>query len=297
MRAGRGFSLIELLVSLAIAGLALAALAGVAMQATRAREDMSASVELQQQAQFAIDRILRATRGTTRALVPRQENGGTAHSESVRDVLVLTLDTTLDRDGDGFADADNDRDGRIDEDPSEDLGTDGVAGIIGVDDDGDGAVDEGGMSDDDEDGAANEDPVNGFDDDGDGLIDEDTGGDANGDGKAGVIGVDDDGDVFIDEGAKENDDEDGASDDDWVDTAVYRLDGATLLERLPDVNASSGTAFTERPVANGVTQFRVEYIPPVAASRPAMLDLTLTLEGPDGTPVTLNTRARVGAAP
>ena len=51
------------------------------------------------------------------------------------------------------------------------------------------------------------DPINGIDDDGDGSIDEDPPADTNGDGCAGVCGVDDDGDGIDDEGARHDDDE------------------------------------------------------------------------------------------
>ncbi|CAN5167413.1 hypothetical protein BH24PSE2_BH24PSE2_14550 [soil metagenome] len=294
LRTGAGFSLIELVASMAIGGLVLAALAGVAGQATRAREAMDASTELQQQAQFAMERMVRAAHGTTRVFVPRPENGVTPNSESVRSVLALTLDPSLDRNRDGFADADNDRDGRIDEDPGDDTTGDGASGVIGIDDDNDGLVDESGSGDDDEDGSTDEDRLNGLDDDGDGLIDEDTRRDMNEDGRPGVAGMDDDGDGLVDEGAGEDDDEDGSSDEDRLDVVVYRLSGTTLLERLPDLNAVDGTDFTERPIADNVRGFRVEYLAPTSPERPATLDITLTLADAGGASATLNTRVRVG---
>ncbi|HUO82318.1 MAG TPA: prepilin-type N-terminal cleavage/methylation domain-containing protein [Gammaproteobacteria bacterium] len=291
-----GFSLIEMLATVAIAALVLAALAGVAGQATRAREAFGASAELEQQAQFAMERMVRAVRGTSRLLVPRPENAATPYSESVRDVLGMALDPTLDSDGDGFVDADNDKDGRIDEDFGDDMTNDGAAGIVGVDDDGDGLVDEGDPNDDDEDGTTNEDKLDGIDNDGDGLIDEDVSKDMSNDGKPGIAGVDDDGDGFIDEGAIQDDDEDGKSDEDWIDVVVYRLSGTTLLERLPNPNPVNGNDFTERPIAEGVTLFRVEYLPPAAAGRPAVVDITLTLGGAGGATASLNTRVRAGGA-
>lgn len=80
----------------------------------------------------------------TRWLVlPLAENPNTPWSESDRDpgVLAVTLDPTLDSDGDGIMDADNDGDGLIDEDIPEDNNFDWAAGILGIDD-GDGEVDE-----------------------------------------------------------------------------------------------------------------------------------------------------------
>ena len=76
---------------------------------------------------------------------------------------------------------------------------------------------------------------------------------------------------------------------------VFRLTGSTLVERLPNVNAASGTAYTERTIATGVTTLRVEYIAPAAAGRPARLDITLTLTGAAGATASVNTRSRVGA--
>ena len=84
-----------------------------------------------------------AVRASRRVLIPMPEVAATAHSESQRNVLAMTLDPTLDRDGNGFADADNDRDGRIDEDFERGRDQRPEAGIVGIDDDGDGAVDEG----------------------------------------------------------------------------------------------------------------------------------------------------------
>ena len=54
-------------------------------------------------------------------------------------------------------DDDSPGDNNIDEDPPADMNADGQAGIAGVDDDKDGAVDEGDSADDDEDGAVDED--------------------------------------------------------------------------------------------------------------------------------------------
>jgi type II secretory pathway pseudopilin PulG len=291
----KGLSLVEVLGSVAIGALVIAGLAGIATQTSRARERLTAASQLEEQAQFALERMLRAARATDVLLVPRPERGGTAYSEAVRNVLALALDPTLDRDANGFADADNDRDGRIDEDFDDDMTKDNQDGIVGIDDDGDGSTDEGDSKDDDEDGARDEDERDRSDDDGDGVVDEDVKRDNNDDGEPGLEDVDDDGDSSTDEGNKEDDDEDGTSDEDWLDVVVYRLSGTTLLERLPNLNASSGTAFTERAIATDVASFRVEYIAPVAAGRPVLLDLTLTLTGAGGASTTLNARTRLGA--
>lgn len=288
----RGFTLIELVAVVAIGGLILLALSDVTTQAARARAELDTDNELQLQAQFALDRVLLATPASIKVFAPRAERAATAHSESVRNVLVLSLDPTLDRNGDGFADADNDKDGRIDEDFADDMTNDGVAGVKGIDDDGDGAVDEGDPKDDDEDGTRDEDLLNGSDDDADGLIDEDVKTDMNDDSKAGVKDVDDDGDASIDEGDRKDDDEDGALDEDWLDVVAFHVSAGVLLERMPNVNGANGLAFTERPIAENVTQFRVQYIPPPAAGRPALLDISLTLTTTTGT-ATVTTRTRV----
>ena len=119
-------TLLEVLVALAIAALLLVALGGVVGQSLQAWTATRERNQLAREARFAMDRMLAAVGGTSRLMIPMPEDPGTAHSESVREVLAVSLDPTLDRDGDGFADADNDQDGRLDEDPPEDLDGDGV---------------------------------------------------------------------------------------------------------------------------------------------------------------------------
>lgn len=293
----RGLSLIEVLGSLAIGALLFAALGAVALQSGRALDTVNTSAQLQQDAQFAVDRMIDAVRASPRLLLPTPDRPATPFNEAQRNVLAVTLDPTLDRNGDGFADADNDHDGRIDEDLPEDATNDGAAGIIGIDDDGDGSVDEGDARDDDEDGASNEDSIDGVDNDGDGLVDEDVKADANDDGSAGVAGVDDDSDASVDEGNNQDDDEDGAIDEDWLDPRVFRLNGTTLVERLPDPNAASGAVFTERPIATGVSNFTVTYSPPAAVGLPPMLEISLTLTGSGGATASVDAHMRIGAIP
>jgi hypothetical protein len=293
----QGLTLIEVLGSLAIGALLLAALGGVVMQSTRTLGLVNSASQLEQDAQFAVDRIVDAVRASRRLLVPMPEVAATAYSESQRNVLALTLDPTLDRDGNGFADADNDRDGRIDEDSSEDMTNDLKSGIAGIDDDGDGGIDEDEDRDDDEDDSNNEDNVDGLDGDGDGLVDEDVKHDISDDGKPGLKDIDDDGDAAIDEGNNEDDDEDGLKNEDWLDARVFRVTGGTLVERLPDPNAPTGAAFTERPLAAGVSDFRVTYVPPAAAGLPPTLQISLALAGAGGASATIDTRVRLGAVP
>ena len=294
-RSEQGLSLVEVLLALAISAVLIAALGGVVGPTLNAWELAQRDNQLTREARFAVDRMTAAVRGTSLLIIPRADDPNTAYSESLRDVLAVALDPTWDRDRDGFADADNDKDGRIDEDWGRDNNNDGQAGISGIDDDGDGAIDEVSAGDDDEDGTNNEDRRNGLDDDGDGSVDEDLHANMNGDGQPGVAGVDDDGDGLIDEGDPEDDDEDGAVNEDWLDTVVYFLSGTTLMERLPDVNASSGTDFSTAPIAENVSLFEVERLLPAAGQRALLVRIRLELATPEGASILLESRVRVGS--
>lgn len=306
-----GFTLTEVLVTVVILALILVGIAGVLEQALRAESATRERNDLTRQARFALDRMTRAVSATNLLLVPLAENPGTAWSESVRDpgVLAVTLDPTLDRDNDGWADGNNDKDfldlnqnavrdpgepERIDEDLSEETSNDNAPGIVGIDDDGDGSIDESmNVEDDDEDGSVDEDFLNGVDDDSDGAVDEDGRHDMNFDGNPGVALVDDDLDGSVDEGHLFDDDEDGTFDEDWLDVVVYFLSGGTLMERLPNLDPGDGNDFSERVIAGNVTRFRVERVPQ-GAGRAVLVDITLGLTGENAN-VELHTRVRVGA--
>lgn len=298
-----GLTLVEILAALAIAALIMAALGSVVGQSLRAESEVRARHDTLRQARFAMERMVSAASRSPGLLLPLAENPGTAWSESLRDpgVLALRLDPSLDRDRDGFADADDDRDGRIDEDPGKDSNRDDANGIVGIDDDGDGSVDEGGpdgggkFSDDDEDGSFDEDVADDFDNDGDGAIGEDIEGDLNGDGQAGVAGVDDDLDGSVDEHNPPDDDEDGLIDEDPIDPLVFFLNGNRLVERHPLPHAVEGLDFVESDLADGVSAFRVERLPPSAAGVD-LVEISLELTGPDGVPVELVRIVRVGGA-
>jgi prepilin-type N-terminal cleavage/methylation domain-containing protein len=305
-----GFTIIELLISLALAALLLTAMTGLVNNALEIRADTGTRNDTMRDGRFAMQRMVTAVLGTDRLLLPLADNPNTNWREHVREqtvpasapegdstlataVLAVTLDPTLDINADGFADGDNDKDGRVDDDPGRDLTNDGAPGIIGIDDDGDGATDEADFTDDDEDQLANEDAEDGVDNDGDGLIGEDPGTDISGDGAPGLIGVDDDGDGSIDEGNNDDDDEDGNRNEDWLDPVVFYLSGANLVERLPDLNPVDGTDFTEYTIAENVSRFRVERIPD-AGRRAVLVDITLEITNPGAEVVSLNTRVRVG---
>lgn len=308
-----GLTFLEILISVAIASLLIAGISGFINTALTAGQTTHIHNDSLQQARFALRRMTRAASKSRELRIPLAENATTAWSESVRNVLAVALDLTLDRDKDGWADANNDKDfldanksgtrdagepERIDEDWDLDSNSDGKPGIMNIDDNGDGTVDEGvgamARHDDDEDGNADEDPINGLDDDNDGAIDEDPHTDMNGDTKAGIIAIDDDFDGSIDEGDSNDDDEDGSVIEDWADEHVFFLNGTTLMERLPDINAADGADYTEYPIAENVSQFRVERLLGANGST-VLVDLTLTLSPPGGVPVTLNTRVGMGS--
>jgi hypothetical protein len=152
------------------------------------------------------------------------------------------------------------------------MNDDGKKGIGGVDDDGDGFVDE--LSalneqNDDEDLYLNEDPVDGIDNDGDGNIDEDCGGDLNNDDAPGIAGIDDDGDGQVDEGSKYDDDEDGSLSETGLFPIMHTFENATnrLLLEIPSMGLT-------RVLAERVTFFQVTY----EAPQRILIELTLTDE-------------------
>lgn len=308
----RGFTIIELLISLAIAALLLTAMTGLVNNVLETQNDTGRRNDTTRDGRFAMQRMVTAVLGTKRLLLPLADNPNTNWRENVREqtvpasapegdstlataVLAVTLDPTLDIDADGFPDGDNDKDGRVDEDQDNNFTNDGRAGIKDIDDDGDGAVDESSASDwdDDEDGLADEDWIDGIDNDGDGAVDEDSPEDTNSDSQPGVAEFDDDGDGTVDEGQTDDDDEDGSRDEDWFDPVVFFLSGSTLIERRPDLTSAWGGDYTEYPIADNVTRFRVERIPDTG-KRAVLVDITLELTPPGGELTSLNTRVRVG---
>jgi prepilin-type N-terminal cleavage/methylation domain-containing protein len=310
-----GLSLIELLIAVTLAGILIASMQGVVGQALNAESSIRARNNSLQQGRFAMQMMVKSVRMTRRLILPLGENSTTAYSESERDVLAVTLDPTVDRDKDGWADANNDKDyldinnngsrdsgepERIDEDPGGDVTNDGASGILNIDDDGDGVTDEqhtgNGPSneDDDEDGTANEDSWNGMDDDGDNTLDEDPKKQMSEDNKAGIALIDDDYDGTVDEGDKNDDDEDGQKDEDWLDAVVYFLNGTTLMQRVPNLNPTDGTDFQENPIAENVTAFQVIRIPQ-GNGRRVLIEITLAISSNNAEPVNFNTRIGIGS--
>jgi len=318
-----GFTYVELMITLAIASLIIVGLTGVVGQALQSQDAVSETNRLTRDARFAMQRMLRTVSGSRRLLLPLKDNPNTNWPEHIREqtlppsppvgastfataVLAVTLPADIDLDSDGVPDADDDQDGLIDEDLPNDNHHDFFPGIMLIDDDGDGTVDEGsGWADDDEDGAENDDPQDGIDNDGDGNIDDDPASDNNSDGCPGTCGVDDDGDGAIDEGNGDDDDEDGYTFDDPYDPVVFYLSANQLIERMPapwDTDGISvpdgpvdGRDFIESVIADNVTRFRVERLD--NGSVVEIIELTLELTSPlSGESVSLQSQVRIGGA-
>lgn len=317
----KGLSLLELIVAILITALLLAAMHSVINPTLNANHVTQGRNEVIQAARFAMDKMVRAVSRSERLLLPFNDISATSYPENIREqtnpaspppsgstlataVLAITQDPTIDLNGDGIMDVDNDGDGKIDEDFPADMTNDSEPGIRAIDDDGDGSVDEGFLADADDDegfNIPNEDPVDGVDNDGDNTIDEDSSGDMNKDSAPGIAGVDDDGDGSIDEGSNNDDDEDGQNDEDWCDPVVFYMQGDALIERIPvpwDTNSSgtvTGQDYVESIIIENVTRFRVERVPP-SDDRYDLVDLTLEITPPDSEAFSLNTRVRVGGA-
>lgn len=152
-RRQRGMALAELLIAAAIAALVMASLAGVLGSVRQTDAQLSERALLQRDARLALARMATMVESTRRLLVPLET------TSIPRDVLAVALPPGLDRDGDGFADADNDHNGTPDDDLPADETRDNAAGIKGIDDDGDGTIDNGGSTDNDEDGTLGDAPV------------------------------------------------------------------------------------------------------------------------------------------
>lgn len=293
-------TLIEVLITLVIGAMILTAMGGVVSQGLQFHAAATERNELFLDGRFAMQQIVTALRDTRLLLLPFNDNDSTAWGESVRDVLAVTLPLTYDLDDDGFPDADDDRDGLVDEDLPNGRTRDLTPGIYLIDDDGDGSIDEGtsDFDDDENNSIANEDPINGLDDDNDGTIDEDPGSDINDDGCPGICGVDDDGDGQVDEGDPSDDDEDGLVNEDWYNALVFSLDTTTLKKRTPvpwdqDGNGNvDGRDFIVSDIAENVSLFQVERIPR-GNGRATLVVITLELTGPNGDIVTLHSSTRV----
>jgi prepilin-type N-terminal cleavage/methylation domain-containing protein len=320
-RTHAGFTLIELVVSLLVMVVLFAGLNSVVNGLLGSTTYVDERIALTRDAEFAMDRIVRSVGHSRLLLLPLVDKSLSDWPENIREetvppsppigssvkataVLAVSLPAYSDLDFDGFPDADNDRDGRIDEDVLADRNNDFASGIYLIDDGGDGLVDEGFLTPNDDDEYffdEDDDPENGFDDDNDSNVDEDPPSDANADGCPGTCGVDDDADGSVDEGAANDDDEDGQSDEDWYDALVYYLDGSNLRERIPvpwdetGAGGVTGRDFVVSTVAENVTLLRFERVD-MSTGRPPIVDITLELSTPAAGTVSVSTRIRVGGA-
>lgn len=263
-----GSTLIELVISVAIAALLLTGLQQLLSTGLTTKELAEQKTDLARQGRFAMSRMVHAARGSQRLLIPLADNPATAYAENFRAqsvpasppqsgsvldtaVLAVTLRTDQDMDANGIFDGDNDGDGLFDEDLPADAHNDGVPGIRGVDDDGDG--------DESSDYAESDDAINLLDDDGDGRIGED-----------------------------------------WYDPVVFYLNGSTLVERraVPwDENSdgsTDGQDYVESSIADKVTLLQFERIP-AALGQAQEVEITLALGSAEESSVSLNTRVRIGA--
>lgn len=141
----RGLTLIEVLLSLAIASVFALMLGQVVGSALQAWTSSQVKHDLTQDARFAMQRMDAAVRDAGELILPYINN-------VPRSVLAVTLGPNIDQDANGIADADNDGDGLIDEDCPADNTKDGAPGIVGINDDNDAGTDEGSVSDNHEDG-------------------------------------------------------------------------------------------------------------------------------------------------
>lgn len=307
-KAARGFTLVEVLLAMVIGSLLLAGLANITRSALSLSEEVSAQSQLDQQVHSAVQLMAETLRHSRRLLVPQQDSFNSSDRDYRRHGVngaVLSFDISPIRDfnTDFVPDADQDGDGLVDEDPGPDTNNDLAPGVWGMDDDGDGQIDEGSIFDDDEDGQINEDPVNGVDDDNDGRIDEDPSGDLNGDGEPGVANVDDDGNGQIDEGfIIDRDQENGAPNHDWYDTGVFYVEPPNILRistPVPwDANSdgfTNGRDIQIETVVTGVADLEFELLP--RDSRHSdLVRIKMTLEDQHGRSATAEITAQVGGS-
>ena len=243
----KGLSLVELLFATAILGIIAAAAIPLLSVLFESHKKGSERFQLYHEGLIAMERMTDGVRRSTYLLIPN------AHSPT-RDILAFS--GRINDDDDYYF---NDPlFPRIDEDTAYDMDEDGDDGIDGIDDDGDGFIDEGlWTSDDDEGSFPDEDPLDGVDNDGDGNIDEDIPADSNADGAPGIAGIDDDGDGQVDEGDVLDDDEDGTIAETGLFPVLYRFDSGTntLRESIPKLGQATD-------LSTHVTAFQVNYEAP-----------------------------------
>lgn len=310
-----GFTLIEMLLSMAIAAILAVGLGQLASQALQTKASLHPYAEQDAQIAYALKRISTVVTNSPDLILPFPDRPITSAAENIREqwkighphynnktaILAVLMPRDWDFDRDGVPDADNDGDGYFDEDWPEDNDFGYGSGLFELDSDNDGTRSDSTwyLKDDDED------PIDGIDNDHDGWIDEDPPDDMNKDGQPGVANVDDDGDGQIDEGypatKHEDDDEDGKRNEDWRDPVVYYLKNDVLMERTPvpwdtTLNGSvTGRDIIKRELLPNIIYFRVERHEEAMVQQ-ELVSIRLDIERPDGTVHTVNRTVRVGGA-
>ena len=261
-----GLTLVELIITISVMAIIVSAAIPLVSSSLDAHKQGMARSRLYHDGMLAMERMTQGVRRCTFLLIPN------AH-KTTRGILAIS----------GYINDDDDyyfNDPlfpKIDEDMNQDMNEDGFSGIRGIDDDGDGFIDEGvDIEDDDEDGISNEDPLDGKDNDGDGNIDEDCGWEADTDGVPGLKGIDDDQDGQVDEGDISDDDEDGSFAETGNIPVIYSFDSGTgtLIESIPFTGETA-------VLSTQVTQFQVTYEAPDATRGPRV-QISMTLTGDEG---------------
>ncbi|MDP2752683.1 MAG: prepilin-type N-terminal cleavage/methylation domain-containing protein [Rhodocyclaceae bacterium] len=157
----RGFTLLELLLVLAMGSGLLLGVAYMLNLGMTAHRSGTAEAEARQSLEFAMEHIGRALRETQDVLIPNTSMLNRNNTDPTKNALAVSLSPVLDANADDFMDADDNREGVLDEevrkfvtlsspqyplrtdnDLPADATNDNRSGIRGVDDDGDGLVDE-----------------------------------------------------------------------------------------------------------------------------------------------------------
>jgi prepilin-type N-terminal cleavage/methylation domain-containing protein len=270
----KGLTLVELIISLTIMGIIATASIPLLSSTLEVYSSGTDRSRLYHEGLMAMERMTAGVKKTTFLTVP---NG---HSPT-RDILVFSRLVNSDNDfyfGDPLFP-------RIDEDTNEYFSFGGW-GVQGVDEDGDGVVDEGNWKDDDEDGLEQEEIFDGLDNDGDGSIDEDVKGDSTSDALPGIEGIDDDGDGEVDEmpnpNYKNDDDEDGETDEEEIHFAVYTYNASanTLTEIHSDPFNGIYNPAPKVVLSDHVTNFEAFF------EAPERIRITLELTNDNGESVT-----------
>ena len=250
--AEKGLTLVELLMAIAIFGLIATGATTLLSASLGAQAQGEANYKLYQEGLIIMERLTGEVKTTTLLHIPNNHT-------PIRTILAFSANINEDND-DYF---DDPLFPRIDEDNDDQLFVEGF-GITGLDDDGNGTVDDGASKDDDdEDGTTDEEILDGLDDDGDGDVDEDLGKDSNGDSEPGISGMDDDGDLSVDEGNNEDDDEDGTRNEDGPNLILYSFDApnTTLYKITPDP-VDGMTSAVYATISERVTFFQTTYLDP-----------------------------------